>query len=63
MKECRRATKNATEDKLARYIDISREVDKLTDELYDVKGETWQAINQMDNKLYKNILKATIRIF
>ena len=49
--------KNSTEDKLARYIDISREVDRLTDELYEVKREIWQTINQMDNKLYEKILK------
>lgn len=49
--------KNATEDILARYIDISREVNMLTDELHDVKREIWQAINRVDNNLYKNILK------
>lgn len=49
--------KNTTEDILVRYIDLSREVDKLTDELYDIKRETWQAINRVDNKLYKKILK------
>lgn len=49
--------KNSTEDILARYIDVSREVDKLTDELYEVKGEIWQAVNLLDNKLYKKILK------
>ena len=49
--------KNTTEDILIKYIDISDEIDRLTDELYNVKRETWQAINQMDNKLYKKILK------
>ena len=37
--------------------DITNEVDSLIDELYEVKMEIWQAINRVDNKLYKNILK------
>lgn len=48
---------NATEDILAKYIDLSREVERLTDELYEVRRATWQAINRVDDKLYRKILK------
>lgn len=49
--------KNSTEDILAMYIDLSNEIDKLTDELYSIKKEILQAINRMDSKFYRKILK------
>ncbi len=49
--------KNSTEDNLARYIDISAEADKCTDELYEIKQEIWQAVNRIEDKLLRRILK------
>ena len=49
--------KNSTEDNLARYIDISNGIDNMVDELYAVRTETLQVINQVSNSLYRNVLK------
>lgn len=49
--------KNSTEDNLARYIDVSGEIDNMVDELYAIRTETLQAVNQVSNSLYRNVLK------
>lgn len=51
------SNRNSTENKIARYLDISNEVNKLTDELYEIRKETWHVINQCTNSLYKRVLK------
>ena len=48
--------KNTTEDILIKYIDISDEIDRLTDELYDVKREILTVIKKVPNRFYRKIL-------
>lgn len=48
--------KNATEGILARYIELSNEIDNLTDELYEVKREILAVIKKVPNRFYRKLL-------
>ena len=48
---------NSTETKYARYMDMEQDINQCVSELYAIRIETRNVINQMDNKLYRRVLK------
>lgn len=52
----RSATRSA-EDSLIKYIDLSRELDKETDQYIDFKMKAKQLVFSLDNPIYETILR------
>lgn len=50
--------KNTSEDKNLTYAEYSRLLDSKIDDLYKIKMEIQEAINQVDNSIYRALLTA-----
>ena len=48
--------KNSTEDNLARYIDITNEINQMTDKLYAVKREILSVIGKVPKRFHRKLL-------
>lgn len=50
--------KNTSEAKIIRYTAYTEQIDKRIDELYRIKQEIMEAINTVENSIYRNLLAA-----
>ena len=50
------SNRTTTEDRIVQYVDMQEKIDKMVDELVNLKDKIMTEINQMDDTVHKSIL-------